>query len=170
MIKQTDPRLPPEANHFACAFDSIAYFREAYQGKPWSVEELASAWKGAILSGLISGDLNGSGILGDAPEELVIQSWQSIADYLGCALQYLGKFPQGAPERIGNFAVCAWHNDRTGFTHFVVGDSRPVEWDPIDGGSVTVREGYPMPLGAYGRGGLRIFKPLIPIQMGRLSA
>lgn len=162
MIKQTDARLDDNMHHIACAFDSLAYFRERYQGKPWTAVELQSAWNGALKSGLISPDKNHDGdLLDDGEGE--IQNWQSLADYLGCALKYLGRFDQGAPERINNFALCAWHNDRTNSTHFVVGDKKPVEWDPIEGGSVTVREGYPMPLQKDGRGGLRIFKPLVPM-------
>ena len=154
MIKQTDPRLDANMNHIACAFDSVAYFRERYQHKPWTAEELQAAWDGALKAGILSGDLNHDGDLLDA-EEGEIQSWQGLADYLGCALKFLGKFAPGALEKYGNFVIAAWHNDRTGFTHFVVGDHKPVEWDPIEAGSITVREGYVK--------SLRIFQPLVPM-------
>jgi hypothetical protein len=141
MIKQTNPRLSPEMNHFACAFDCAAYFREAYQGKPWMTEELQTAWNDAIKSGIISGDLNHNGQLGDIAEELVIQDWQKLVDFLGCNLKFLRRDKPGTadPE---NFVIAEWFNPRTNFHHFVIGEKRPVEWDPIDDGSVTVREGY----------------------------
>ena len=152
MIKQTDPRLSVDMNHIACAFDSLAYFRERYQGKPWTAEELLAAWNGAISAKIISGDLNGDGsLLGSGEGE--IQDWQMLADYLGVKVQYLGKFAPNADERLGNFVIAGWFNPRTNFTHFVVGDLKPVEWDPIQGGSVTVREGYVK--------SLRIFKPMV---------
>lgn len=153
MIYQTNPRLRPEMNHFACAFDSLAYFRERYQNKPWTEAELQAAWDGAIKSGLISGDLNNNGIMGDTPEELVIQDWQKLANYLGCAVQYLGKFTLDAPQWDGAFPIVQWYNRRTKFRHFVVGDRSPVQWDPIEGGSITVKEGVPLDV--------RLFKPLV---------
>jgi hypothetical protein len=152
MIYQTDRRLDADINAIGCAFDSMAYFRERYQHKPWTAEELQAAWDGAIATGIISPDANHDGDLLDKGEG-EIQSWQALANYLGCAVQFLGFFPPGAPERVGNFVIARWFNPRTNFRHFVVGDLRPVEWDPIKGGSVTVREGAP--------DSLRIFKPLV---------
>ena len=152
MIYQTDRRLDSNMNHIACAFDSLAYFRERYQNRPWSAYELQAAWNGAIKTGIISPDANHDGDLLDRGEG-EIQDWQMLADYLGCKVQFIGIFPPNAPERNGNFVIARWYNQRTGFRHFVVGDLRPVQWDPIEGGSVTVREGVV--------DSLRIFKPLV---------
>lgn len=157
MIYQTDIRLPKPLQKYGCAFTSLAYFREAYLCKPWSADELAAAWNGAIAGGLISGDLNGDGDFDDAGEAM-IQNWQSLANYLRLPLQYVGKFGHDFPETPRkHFSICAWKNDRTNFTHFVVGSTKPVEFDPIYGGSVTVREGYPRPLDDQGNGGKRLF-------------
>lgn len=152
MIYQTNLQLDANLRKIGCAFDSLAYFRERYQGKPWTVGTLQAAWDGALASKIISPDANHDGDLLDKGEG-EIQDWQELADYLGCAVQFLGFFPPGAPERVGNFVIARWFNTRTNFRHFVVGDTRPVEWDPIEGGSVTVREGVV--------DSLRIFKPLV---------
>lgn len=155
MIYQTDKNLDSNMNHIACAFDSLAYFRERYQDRPWAAYELQKAWDGAIASGIISPDLNHDGDLLDQGEG-EINDWQMLADYLRCKVQFLGFFPPGAKEREGNFVIARWFNPRTNFRHFVVGDLKPVEWDPIQGGSVTVREGHV--------DSLRIFKPLVPMK------
>jgi hypothetical protein len=47
--------------------------------------------------------------------------------------------------------IAEWHNDNTGVTHFVVHAEgvitrEGVTYDPIEGGSRTVREGYPVSL------------------------
>ncbi len=152
MIYQTDRRLDANMHAIACAFDSLAYFRERYQSRPWTAEELQAAWDGAIKTGIITPDANRDGDLLDKGEG-EITNWQTLADYLGCAVQFVGFFPPGAPERLGNFVIARWFNARTNFRHFVAGDLRPVEWDPIQGGSVTVREGVV--------DSLRIFKPLV---------
>ena len=154
MIYQTDRRLDSNMNKIACAFDSLAYFRERYQGKPWTADELQSAWNGAISARIISPDTNHDGDLLDKGEG-EIQDWQMLANHLGCAVQFLGIFPPNDPKRDGNFVIARWFNPRTNFRHFVVGDLKPVEWDPIIGGSVTVREGHV--------DSLRIFKPLVPM-------
>lgn len=154
MIYQTDRRLDANMNAIACAFDCVAYFRERYQHRPWSAYALQSAWNGAVGSGIISPDKNNDGDLLDQGEG-EIQDWQMLAEFLGCKLQFLGKFAPDAPERDGNFVIARWYNPRTKFRHFVVGDLKPVEWDPIQGGSVTVREGYV--------DSLRIFRPLVRI-------
>ena len=152
MIYQTDRALDGDMNRIACAFDSLAYFRERYQHRPWSAYQLQAAWTGAIKSGIISPDLNHDGDLLDRGEG-EIQDWQMLADFLGCKVKFMGFYPPNAPEREGNFVIARWFNARTNFRHFVVGDLRPVEWDPIQGGSVTVREGVV--------DSLRIFKPLV---------
>lgn len=145
MIYQTE-EPDPNFEHVGCAFDSLAYAREKYLKRPWTIQELGDAWISARSAGILDKDYN-------------ITDWQALASFFGLPFQYLGK--QGLrPLAADEFAICAWHNDRTAFTHFVIGQSKPVEWDPIGGGSVTVREGYPMLLQADGTGGLRVFKVL----------
>ncbi len=159
MIYQTDKRLPAALQKYGCAFVSLASYRESEMGKPWTVEALGAAWEGAIASGLITGDLNGDKDFDD-PGEATIQDWGGLAQYLGLRLQYLGKFHPGAREAVGAFVVSAWYNPKTVFTHFAVGDSRPVIFDPIEGGSITCRDGYLKPGGPDSVGSLRVFRKL----------
>lgn len=133
MIYQT-AMSDPNFEHVGCAFDSLAYAREKLVGVVWTADELESAWVGAQSVGILDSGFN-------------ITDWQHLADYLTLPLTFLGKHELN--EIIGVdldtlFIVTEWHNDRTNFSHFVVGQQRPVEWDPIEGGSVTVREGYPV--------------------------
>lgn len=161
MIYQTDKRLPAAMQKYGCAFTSLAWYREKFHGKPWTAEELADAWTGAIKAGLISGDTNGDGDMDD-PGEATILDWQGVANFLGLRLQYLGKFHPGAKEAVGAFTVAAWFNPSTKFTHFVVGEARPVIFDPIEGGSVTARDGYLKPASDKDpSGALRVFRRLM---------
>lgn len=152
MIFQTQ-EPDPSFEHVGCAFDTVASWRElpltdSFVPKPWGLQELGKAWA----------DCKDNGILDDGYN---ITDWQKLVDFFGLPLKFLGHAPLGelAP---GHIAACAWHNDRTGFTHFVDGQKKPVRWDPIEGGSVTVREGYTMPLNAdTGEGGLRLFEIVI---------
>lgn len=122
----------PNFEHVGCAFDCLAYAREKFGGAQWNAEELDAAWNGAKQIGILDADFN-------------ITDWQALANYLNLSLTFAGKFNLTDALPAGNlFIITAWHNDRTGFTHFVVGQSKPVEWDPIEGGSVTVAEGYPI--------------------------
>ena len=132
MKYQTDLGLNPDFEHVGCAFDSTAYARPKFGGPDWTDEELNAAWSGSIAGGILS-------------PNFVIQDWQALATYLRLPLRFVGSFDVGNNfDRTGKYIVTEWYNPRTKFKHFVVGDQRPVEWDSIEGGSVTVREGYPI--------------------------
>lgn len=155
MIYQNDPRIVTERPYLAkygCAFISLAYFRDRFLGQPWKLEALISAWDRALKAGVISGDLNLDGDLDDGGE-CEILDWTQLCKILGLPLiNVTGHFDPFDPMIKPFFSVCAWFNPKTQFTHFVVGTSRPVEFDPIAGGSRTVREGAPK------NNGLRIFE------------
>lgn len=157
MIYQTDPRIQkarPYLAKYGCAFLSLAYYREKYEGIPWHVDGLIEAWDEAMRSGVISGDLNNDGDYDDGGE-CEIQNWTRLCNVLGVRLRNIeGHFSIDDPLITGYYAICAWYNPITKFTHFVVGTKRPVEFDPIAGGSRTVREGAPK------KNGLRIFQRL----------
>ena len=156
MLYQTDKDLLPVINHYGCAAMSLAYFREKYQGEPWTAQAINSIWNIAVENKIITGDLNGDGDF-DEGGEAEIQDWQKLANLMGCHLRYIpGHFPIDSPLAKGAFSICAWYNPNTKFTHFVVGTSKPVEYDPIRGGSKTVRDGYPKI-----KDGLRIFQILV---------
>lgn len=161
MIYQTDAKLPGPMRKYGCAFTALAYYRERHQGKPWTAYELGASWSKAIATGIVSGDINHDGDLDDAGEA-EIQDWQALVDHLGLRLKFVGKFPIGHPiaARVDHFTLTSWTNPKNGFVHWVVGDKRPVEFDPIYPGSITVRDGVLCQLDEKGRGGLRVFRRL----------
>lgn len=156
MIYQNDPYVKthcPELWHYGCAFLSVAYYREKYESIPWKAADLVEVWNRAKACGVISGDLNGDGDTDDGGE-CEIQNWTELCTILGVHLRNIpGHFAPRDPITRGYYSICAWYNPTTKFTHFVVGTKKPVEFDPIMGGSRTVREGYPDPRG------LRVFEP-----------
>ena len=160
MIPQNHPLLAGWIQHYACLADAIASYREFVQGKPWRVHEFGAALHLAVDKGIISGDLNGDGDMDD-PTEALILDFQKYVDHMGLPLKYLGKFDQGDFDRFsgpGYWVAVAWKNPRTGFVHWVIGNRKPVRWDSIQGGSVTVAEGAPYPLQKDGTGGIRVFQ------------
>jgi hypothetical protein len=154
MIYQNDPsiqRFCPELWHYGCAMLSLAYYREKYMNKPWLTRELMDIWNIAILKGIITGDLNLDGDMDDAGE-CEIADWNGLCRLLELNLESIpGHFSPVALPNPHCYSICAWYNPNTKFTHFAVGTSKPVEFDPIMGGSRTVREGAPK------EDGLRIF-------------
>lgn len=153
MIFQIDPRLDPEIQKYGCYFLSIAWFRERYQKIPWTVEALNQGWYDALRAGYITGDLNHDGDF-DEKGQLEIANPTALCGLLGCGLRFIdGHFSSDHPVSAGQYGIYAWFNPRTKFTHFVVGNKRPVEFDPIPN-SVTVREGSPK------SDGLRLFEVL----------
>jgi len=143
MIYQTNSKLDNNLEHIGCAFDCVAYAREKFKGIPWTAEELQAAWIGAISAKIISGDSNGDGDLFDSGEGL-IQDWGALARFLGAPIHFVKRVDGPYDPGVNEFVISAWYNPRTKFTHFVVGMEKPVEWDPIEGGSVTVRGGSPV--------------------------
>ena len=155
MIYQNDPRVVaarPYLAKYGCGFLSLAYYRERYEARPWKLADLYAAWDEALDTGTISGDLNLDGDLDDGGE-CEIQDWTALCRILRLPLVCIdGHFDPFDPLIKPFYSVCAWYNPRTRYTHFVVGTSRPVNFDPIAGGSITVREGAPK------NDGLRVFQ------------
>lgn len=156
MICQNDQLLASWIQHYMCAVNCVAAYREFRMNDPWNVHEFGAICHTGVQNKVISGDLNGDGDMDD-PGESTIQDWQKLVDFLGLPLRYLGKFPlEQAPEYASTsyWVLTAW---KWKITHWVIGGERPVFWDPIRGGSLTVKNGAPQPL-ANGTGGLRVFK------------
>jgi hypothetical protein len=119
------------------------------KGHEYTVKGLLHTWEEAVKGGIISGDLNGDGDRDDDGESCIMDP-NGLCRLLDLPLRYLDKhFPVTEKIEENHYAIVPWFNPRTQFTHFVVGLSRPVEYDPIRGGSVTVREGWPKGLRLY---------------------
>lgn len=160
MIPQTHPLLAGWINHYACLADCIAAYREFRMSKPWRVHEFGAAMHTAVDKGHISGDLNGDGNMDGVNEALLVNP-QGFVDLLGLPLKYLGKFDQKDYDKFaGNryWVVTSWRNPKTGFVHWVIGNKKPVQWDSIQGGSLTVANGAPYPLQADKTGGIMVFE------------
>lgn len=164
MVKQDNHLLAGWIQHYGCAGNGLAAYRELVMGNPWGVHEWGSAMHLAVHKGIISGDLNGDGDMDD-PAESLIQDYQRLADHFSLPLKYLGKFDQTDVDKFsgpGYWVLVSWYNPRTKFIHWVIGNKRPVQSDSISGGSVTVAEGAPYPLQKDKDGnligGIRVFK------------
>ncbi len=160
MVYQTDNLLANWIQHYGCTANGLAAYRDFCMGKPWRVHEWGASMHLAVDRGILSGDLNGDGDMDD-PAESLIQDYQKLADHFGLPLKYLGKFDQSDFEKFYGpryWVLVAWYNPRTKFTHWVIGNSKPVRWDSIKSGSVTVAEGTPYPLQKDGTGGIRVFQ------------
>jgi len=155
MIFQNHPDLDREIREIGCAFMCPIFFRDKYQHMPMDVPEINGAWREARRAGIINPP--------DHPTApLEVASWQALLNHLGVKLRVLNHtlpngtqtthWPSDTPIPAGCWGFYAWYNPRTRFTHFVVGKERPVEYDPISTGSITVREGAPKP------DGLRLFQ------------
>jgi hypothetical protein len=79
----------------------------------------------------------------DMGNEAYMQNPQGIANFLADGkVKYIG-FRDSEYSCEGNeFAIQCWHNTVTDFHHFVAEVDGKVGYDPIEGGSRTVREGY----------------------------
>ena len=150
MIYQTDPLMGKYYNKYGCLFTSIAYARELLRGHVWTASDLRSKWDESIAKGAITGDLNGDGDMDD-PGELVINDHDAVCRILFVDLAYIpGHHNPDTAIDDKTYAVGAFFNPRTNFTHFAaVGRDKKVIFDPIKGGSVTCREGYLKSLRLY---------------------
>jgi len=150
MIYQTDAPMGKYFNKYGCLFSSIAFARPFLGGPDWTHADLRDKWDTAIIKGILSGDLNLDGDMDDAGE-LEIQDHDAVCVLLECPLSYIpGHHNPATPITADLYAVGAFFNPRTKFTHFAVVDKNlKVVYDPIKGGSVTCREGYVKSLRLY---------------------
>ena len=142
LLYQTD--FPPETGvkRYGCYFLCLAYYGMR-KGHEYTVKGLLHTWEEAMKGGILSGDLNGDGDRDDDGESVLLDP-NGLCKLLDLPLKYLdGHFPITTKTEERHFVIAPWYNPRTKFKHFVVGLRRPVEYDPIRGGSVTVREGWP---------------------------
>ncbi len=151
---QNSPGMNKELAKVGCAFMCPLFFRAIYQKQPMHKADINKTWEEARRIGIINPSDHKT-------NPLEIADWQRLLNLQGVKLRVLEyvpgntHWPVSTPVSAGHFGIYAWYNPRTKFTHFVVGKSRPVEYDPIAGGSITVREGAPK------ADGLRLFEVVV---------
>ena len=138
MIFQTDKGFDPVIQKYGCLFMCLAWA----SGKEYTPDELNRIWYHCIDKGYISGDLNRDGDMDDNGEAEIL-SHDGVAKELGSCLAYTNAHNSPTVNiPAGYYAIGAYYNPRTRFTHFVViNRDKEVVYDPIPH-SVTVREGY----------------------------
>ena len=152
--------MPDDIAHFACAYMCANFSKEHILGVSVLQQFLIDGWNGAIQRGIISGDVNGDGVRGDDPRELLIQDYQKLFDYLGLPLRAVDQASLGLPmvkDRFGELRIAPtrapldpakyWVHEcwvwKIG--HFIVSDGpgQSDPWyDPIMGGSLTRKNGH----------------------------
>ncbi|CAK0777471.1 conserved hypothetical protein [Gammaproteobacteria bacterium] len=158
MFYQNVDPAPDDFQHFGCTFSALVMSRELLGGIPWMLSEAYSCFSLCRKMGYITGDLNRDGDYND-PGEDEIKSYQGIIDFCKLPLRVIPPESLGLPMGLDRNGVKrilplaepldpakywtleAWH---WRLTHFVAGDGtgrRPVKYDPIAGGSLTVRNG-----------------------------
>lgn len=153
MFFQTDPFFGTYMNRYSCLFMVIAYARELYTPFRWTREGLKERWVEAIGNGtgigesIITGDLNKDGDMDDKGE-LEIRSHTALAILLESPIRMIpppGKehFPATQPILKQQYAAGCFYNPFTHFHHFGAIDyKKRVIYDPIENGSITIRDGY----------------------------
>lgn len=127
MLLQTDERLNP-IRTWGCYFCAILALDEQVYGKPYSPEEILRLW----FKNWTEDDLD---------IESTVKNPQGLLDDLSGKLEYVGKRGPEYQTARDEWEILLFYNDRTGYTHFVLGDGHGrCAWDPIKN-SVTVREG-----------------------------
>ena len=130
MMYETDSGLDQDLQQIGCYAESIAIFNPDITD-----QEMNEAWEKAKAAGYV----NSSGDLIDP---------QGLVNILGYPLKFRdGHFPPDTPVDPDTMHIVAkWFNINNGRSHFVVMDGKGIEkenvaYDPIQGGSLTVKEG-----------------------------
>jgi hypothetical protein len=131
MIYQTDEEFPPDIQHYGCYFMSLCF----------QLDRLFNLgiMDHKILISLYQSEESDS----DFSAECYIQNPQGLCNHLVPGkVNFLGIKPSDYQMQDKEFEIQHWYNKNTEFYHFVAGDQGAVIYDPIEGGSKTVREGY----------------------------
>jgi hypothetical protein len=130
MVYQNDPDFDHNINAWGCYFFSLLWQLDKHF-------ELGIMDPMSIRSIYASEQLDG-----DIGNECFLTDPQGICTaVIPGRVQFLGRqgflYIHGPDE----FEIQCWYNPNTNFHHFVAGDGATVLYDPIQGGSRTVREG-----------------------------
>lgn len=150
MIYQTDDEFEPDIQHFGCYFLSLMYQLNRFFAIPVLDHKVIEA----IYVTCEHTDANNNGVT-DMQPECFISDPQGVVDFVvpGRVI-FAGAADKAYTCQSGEFAIQEWFNPKrpdpanpgktigTDFHHFVAeGHDGGVEYDPIEGGSVTVRNG-----------------------------
>jgi hypothetical protein len=131
-IYQTDAEFPPDIRSYGCYFLSLLF----------QLDRLFSL--GIMDHKIIQAIYEAESKDFDLGPECYISNPKGLANHVARGkTDFLGRFDRFYVCRENEFEVCRWFNPNTDFGHFVAGDGKGnVIYDPIEGGSRTVREGY----------------------------
>ena len=138
MIFQTDDEFEPDIQKYGCYFLSLLWQFNRLLGAPALDHKVIEV----IYNTCEHTDANNNGVTDMAPEAFIADP-QGVCDFLAPGrVHFVGKVSAAYVCHPGEFAIQAWYNPATKFTHFVAeGPDGRVAYDPIEGGSRTVREG-----------------------------
>ena len=129
MILQTDKRLNSDfLYHEGCCIFSCLFILNKKFGLKLSPSKINIYVKQLKEAGGIDG--NGNVV------------WQEFFAFFGCPIEIEFKSGTYKPKK-DEYSIMKWHNERTNFSHFVVGTGKHVYFDPL-GESVTCAEGKPI--------------------------
>ena len=138
MIFQTDSEFEPDIQHYGCYFLSLLWQLNRLLGVPSLDHKVVEV----IYNDCKHTDANNNGVTDMAPEAFIADP-QGVVDFIAPGkVHFVGKQDKAYQCQPGEFAVQCWYNPATDFHHFVAeGSDGGVGYDPIQGGSRTVREG-----------------------------
>ena len=160
MIYQTDPKNNFIVQHFGCYLFDLFKITQDIRGEDWDFAKVSDLYQKAMkakLVGYLVGEVFYPGENTNPPQGCFVQDAAGVLELAGAPTFkiLMGPLPAGmwtARDRPASSIpdktsiIQKWHNDWTGFSHFVVGNTDgSVKWDPIHRGpglgSVTVAEG-----------------------------
>lgn len=131
LIYQTDTEFESDIRHYGCYLLSLCFQLDRLLGL------------GIMDHKIIETLYNLEGRDGDIGAECFIQNPQGICDRIANGkVKYIGRFMKDYVCMPNEFEILHFYNPNTEFGHFVAGFKGTVIYDPIQGGSRTVREGY----------------------------
>jgi hypothetical protein len=140
MVLQTEKELGAFINEWGCYLCSLLAVAEEQRKKTFEAHEVMSIYLAAMHVGIVSREVwDDKGKPADGCTILDPDALLRLAGGKGTVRKVDGS---GYQASSGESQVLCFHNPRTGFYHFVVGDGKgKVKWDPLEN-SVTVREGH----------------------------
>lgn len=130
MIYQNDAQFPNEIQHFGCYFLSLCFqLDRIFNLNIMNYESIIEIY-------------NAEESDSDLGAECYMQNPQGLCDHIiSNGVIFKGIVAEDYETQDGEFEIQRWYNPNTDFHHFVAGQKGAVIYDPIRGGSLTVRVG-----------------------------